>query len=184
MKHKLSGVKEVFSSPILKVLEQTCTNADDRSTQVFTLTLADWVNVVPITSTGEVVLVEQHRYGTDSVLLETPGGAVDPGEKDLTLAALRELEEETGLTSERILALPGFFPNPAIQGNRITFFVAFDVHPVENPCSSNDPFEQIKLHLKPFERVVEMVRTGEISHSLAALAVLMAEPYFKTRFQR
>ena len=34
----------------------------------------DWVNVIPVTEKGEVVLVRQFRFGTWSNTLEIPGG--------------------------------------------------------------------------------------------------------------
>ena len=170
--------KIVFQSKIFKVHEKIAqTKNKDHELKVYTLSCSHWANIVPVTSTGEIVLVEQHRFGSDSFILEVPGGAVHSNEKDTTLSAVRELEEETGLTSKRILSLPSFFPNPAIQNNRVYFFIAFDVQPLEIPSQHHDPFEEIKVHLVPVKEAMNMVRSGQISHGLSALALLMAEPY-------
>ena len=40
----------------------------------------DWVNIIPITAAGELVMVRQFRHGLDGFTVETPGGMVDPGE--------------------------------------------------------------------------------------------------------
>jgi len=181
---KITPGKEVFSCPILSINEHEVTNSGGLLLNVNTLNLAHWVNVVPVTSTGEIVLIEQLRFGTNSLVVETPGGAVEPSEKDLTMAALRELEEETGLTTQRILALPGYYPNPAIQGNLITFFIAFDVHPVAERANYADPFEELSVQLVTIDRAYEMVRTGEISHALACLALLLAEPHIRRKFSK
>jgi ADP-ribose pyrophosphatase len=53
------------------------------------------VAVVPILDDGRIVLVRQHRYPVDKILLELPAGKRDPGESTLQ-CALRELAEETG----------------------------------------------------------------------------------------
>ena len=175
--------KSVFQCPIFRVNEKIAvTKNKEHELKVYTLTCSNWVNIVPVTSTGEIILVEQHRFGTNSFILEVPGGAVNRDEKDATLAAIRELEEETGLTSKRILALAGYYPNPAIQNNRVTNFIAFDVHPVEKKPEHDDPFEEIKVHLVPIKEVMQMVRTGQISHALSALALLVAEPYLSQKF--
>jgi ADP-ribose pyrophosphatase len=179
---KLSPGKKVFSCPILAVKEHTLSAPNDKSLSVYTMDMAHWVNIVPITRSGEIVLIEQLRFGTDSMIWETPGGAVEANEKDLTMAALRELEEETGLTTQSILALPGYFPNPAIQGNRITFFLAFNVEPMTTSPHHADPFEVVTTRVVPAEQAFEMARTGQISHALAALALLLAEPYIKQKF--
>jgi ADP-ribose pyrophosphatase len=39
----------------------------------------DWVNVIPMTENGEVLLIRQFRFGIEEVTLEIPGGIVDSG---------------------------------------------------------------------------------------------------------
>ena len=59
------------------------------------------VAVIPVLGKGpdpEVVLVRQHRYPVDRVLLEWPAGKRDAGE-GLLAGAARELAEETGYTA-------------------------------------------------------------------------------------
>lgn len=53
------------------------------------------VGVLALTPDGQVVCVRQFRPGPDRVVLNIPGGFVDPGETPLEAAA-RELTEETG----------------------------------------------------------------------------------------
>ena len=36
-----------------------------------------WVNVVPVTTEGNVVLIRQFRHGIRDVVLEIPGGMID-----------------------------------------------------------------------------------------------------------
>jgi ADP-ribose pyrophosphatase len=182
---QLDAPEEVYACSVFRVRRRLAhSDSGEHVSPMYTLKCANWVNVVPITARGELVLVEQHRFGSDTVTLETPGGAVDPGEKDTTLAALRELQEETGLTSGRLLALSGFLPNPALQDNRIQYFIAFDCQPLDRPSAHVDPFERIRLHYVDFREALEMVRTGRIQHALAALAILLAEPYVSTRFTK
>lgn len=181
-KHSLSDRREVFSCKIFGAYQSRLTHAiTSQEINVYTLAFSDWVNIIPVTADGHIILIKQHRFGTDTVTLETPGGAVDSNEKDLTQTALRELEEETGLTTKRILALPGVAPNPAIQGNRITYFLAFDVHPAFERKHLPDAFEHIELVSMPFEEALQLVRTGQINHALAALGILLAEPYLRQR---
>lgn len=53
------------------------------------------VGVLALTPSGQVVCVRQFRPGPDKVVLNIPGGVVDPGETPVQAAA-RELVEETG----------------------------------------------------------------------------------------
>lgn len=53
------------------------------------------VSIVALTADHQVLLVRQFRPGPGALLLELPGGVVEPGE-DIAEAAARELLEETG----------------------------------------------------------------------------------------
>ena len=181
----LSDEKIVFQCSIFNVKEKKAQTQDkSHSLNVYTLDCANWVNVVPVTASGQIVLIEQHRFGTERFSLEVPGGAVNFGENDATIAAVRELEEETGLTSQRILALSGYSPNAAIQSNKVTYFIAFDVQPLQIPSAHHDPFENIKLHIIDFKEALELARTGRITNVLSAFALLLAEPYLNAKFRQ
>ncbi|MGH8892517.1 MAG: NUDIX hydrolase, partial [Actinomycetes bacterium] len=59
------------------------------------------VAVLALTGDGRVVLTRQFRPGPAAVVLDLPGGIVDPGE-ELLDAAVRELREETGYECESV----------------------------------------------------------------------------------
>jgi ADP-ribose pyrophosphatase len=64
------------------------------------------VGMVPVTDSGEIVLVEQYRVPCAAAVIELPAGLVgDLGgrhEESFESAALRELEEETGFRAARL----------------------------------------------------------------------------------
>ncbi|MGH3646056.1 MAG: NUDIX hydrolase [Micromonosporaceae bacterium] len=64
------------------------------------------VNVVVLSDAGEILLIRR----TDNGNWALPGGAMDPGES-MTDAAVREVEEETGITCE-VTGLVGVYTNP------------------------------------------------------------------------
>src|SRR6266536_1138664 len=82
----------------------------------------DWCNIVPLMTSGEIVMVKQFRVGSGETSLELPGGVVDHGE-DPAAAVARELEEETGYRAERVLPLGVYSPNSAHFTNRVHAFV-------------------------------------------------------------
>jgi len=123
----------------------------------------DWVNVVPVTADGQVVLIRQYRHGIRAVTLEIPGGVVEPGEPP-EAAAVRELREETGFAPERVRFLGRVHPNPAIQGNHCHLFLAEECRQVAEP--QPDPLEQIEVLLRPLNEIPELIRREEISHGL------------------
>lgn len=129
----------------------------------------DWVNVIPVTAAGEVVLVRQFRFGTWSNTLEIPGGMLDPGEDALT-AAGRELEEETGFRPARVTPLGISHPNPAIFANRLHSFLAEDC--VKVHAGKQDGSEDIQVVIVPRADLPRLVREGAITHSLVLAALL------------
>ena len=126
----------------------------------------DWINVVPLTGEGEVVLIEQYRHGSEEVSLEIPGGMVDPGEQPHETAA-RELLEETGYEAREVALLGKTRPNPAIQDNWIHTFVARGC--VRRGEPSNAGTEWTRVRLVPLAQVPTLIAEGQIAHSLVVV---------------
>lgn len=129
----------------------------------FVLRSKPWVNVIPVTKEGKVVLVRQFRHGVCQMSLELPGGIVDEeGPNGPRISAERELREETGYTAphfELFLKLSG---NPASFTNWSYSFLAKEstlTHPTEF-----DEGEEIEVVLASLEEVAEFINSGEIHH--------------------
>lgn len=128
----------------------------------------DWVNTLAVTEDDQVVLVRQFRFGTWSNTLEIPGGMID-GREDPLIAAARELEEETGFRPARIRSLGWSHPNPALFTNRLHSFIAEGCAKVH--AGHLDAAEDIQVVLEPRSRVPELVRSGQVTHSLVLAAL-------------
>jgi len=128
---------------------------------------ADWVNVVPLTADGQVILVRQYRHGTRRLSLEIPGGMIDADESPAAAAA-RELKEETGFVSQRIRLLGRANPNPAVQTNFCYFFLAEGCRQVSPP--QPDPLERIEVVLRPLQDIPALMQREEICHALVISA--------------
>jgi ADP-ribose pyrophosphatase len=128
---------------------------------------ASWVNVVPVTNEGNVVLIRQFRHGARQVVLEIPGGMID-GDEAPEDAAARELREETGYVAQNIRLLARVLPNPAVQNNFLYLFAAEGCHSTGQ--TQPDAFELIEVFERPLEDIPAMIASGEIAHSLVIAA--------------
>ena len=141
---------------------------DEAEHDFHVLESTDWVNIIPITSTQEVVLVRQFRHGIREHTLEIPGGMVDADDPSPLVAARREMIEESGYDSDRVVALGAIHPNPAIQNNFCHSFVAYDVE--RRHDTHFDTTEETEVVLVPLARIPELIRAGEITHALVVVA--------------
>lgn len=135
------------------------------------------VCVVPVTDNGEVIMVRQFRYAFNQVLLEIPAGKLEPGEDPLR-AALRELEEESGVVASNVEYMGELYTTVAIFDERIHMYLATgltykDAHP--------DQGEFLEVEKIPLCRLVDMVMNGEIKDSKTQIAILKAHKIISER---
>ena len=141
----------------------------------FVLESPDWVNVIPLTLEGNVILIRQYRHGTEDVTLEVPGGMVDAADADPSVSAARELREETGYEVEAIIHLGSVAPNPAFLNNQCHSYLALGVRPVHEVAL--DGAEDIAFEEIPLAAIPDLIRSGAITHSLTITAFYYLDLY-------
>jgi ADP-ribose pyrophosphatase len=96
---------------------------------------------------GKVVLVDQPRVAPDCRCVELPAGLVGDQDPDATIegTAVKELEEETGFTAERIERLGEFYSSPGMLSEGFTLVRAHGLRRI-GP-GGGDENEDIKVHL-------------------------------------
>jgi len=120
---------------------------------------AHYVAVLALTDDQKVVLACQYRPGPEAVLMEMPGGAVEPGESP-ERAAARELLEETGCVGD--LQPLGYSFVCAYSNAKQYNFIATHCRRVQPPAlDANEFIEPIELPLDAFR---DHLRSGQITN--------------------
>lgn len=96
---------------------------------------------------GKVILIDQPRVGPDCRCVELPAGLVGDQEPDATpeTTAIKELEEETGFTAERIERLGDFYASPGMVAESFTLVRAHGLRRIGD--GGGDDNEDINVHL-------------------------------------
>ena len=117
-----------------------------------------------------VLLVEQFRIGpffrgdTNYWMLEPVAGLIDSGETPQE-AAIRECAEEAGVTPKIIEEMFSAYPSPGgVTDFHHCFLGIFDL-PEEKKYLGGleDEAEDLRLHVVPFEKAMNLIESGEIS---------------------
>jgi ADP-ribose pyrophosphatase len=118
---------------------------------------------------GTFVLNKEYRHPTRDFLLGCPGGTLEPGETPLE-GAIRELNEESGYTSDELHLLGCSYPLPSLCNQKIYFVLAKNAYPLkERP--KKDPFEFITTELKTEKELRELIQKGVLLDSLLLTAL-------------
>jgi 8-oxo-dGTP pyrophosphatase MutT (NUDIX family) len=127
--------------------------------------------VVAVDAAGRVCLVRQYRHGIMDFLWEIPAGKLDVGEPP-QVCAVRELEEETGVSAQRWTSLGLYLPAPGIFSEVIHLFLARDL---EVGAPAPDADEELEIQWLPMADAAAMVVRGDWNDGKTALALWRAQ---------
>ena len=164
------ATRTVAKTPIFQLdAHRRVSEHSGREGEFVTLSCGDWVNVLAVTPSGDVVLIEQFRHGTGKATLEIPGGMVDAEDADPAVAAARELREETGYVAPALVHLGTVEPNPAIMGNLCHTYLAEGA--LRTAATELDLHEEIDVLCVPAAELPALVRAGRIRHAMVISAL-------------
>ena len=163
-----------YSCPGFDVIREDVRLPDGTVTDFDYLSEPPAVVILPFTTEGEVVVIEEWRHAVDRVSRGIPAGTVE-GEEPLEEAARRELAEETGYEAERVEHVTSVEPANGVADTVHHYFLARNCEPSEE--QNLDVDESIRVDTTSLERLREEIDNGEIVDGRAITGVLYYDAF-------
>ena len=125
-------------------------------------------SVLAVDDDNNIYMVEQYRYAYKQLLLEIPAGKLEKGE-DAKVCAIRELKEEIGAECKEIKQMALVYPTPGYTNEPLYIFVATGLTFGDTKW---DDDEYLNIKKIPFNKALEMVKSGEIKDGKSVVAIL------------
>ncbi|MBU5466325.1 NUDIX hydrolase [Virgibacillus sp. MSJ-26] len=133
------------------------------------------VAVIPITKDNKIVFVKQYRKPLEKAIIEIPAGKLEKGEKPET-TAVRELEEETGYTTDQLSFVTSFYTSPGFADELMYIYLTADLHKLDHPVAGDeDEFvEVIELTLEEAKQYIkdEQIHDAKTNYAILHLEML------------
>ncbi|GAB2573953.1 NUDIX hydrolase [Gracilibacillus alcaliphilus] len=114
------------------------------------------VAIIPVTGDDKIVFVKQYRKPLEKTLVEIPAGKLEEGEAP-EMTAIRELEEETGYTTNQLKLIQSFYTSPGFADELVHLYFTNDLQRLDTPkLLDEDEFVEImELTLEEAEKLME-----------------------------
>ena len=122
---------------------------------------------------GKVILIEQYRVPVGGRCLELPAGLVGDEDEHATVeeTAVKELEEETGFTCERVERLGEFHSSPGMVAESFTLVRAHGVRKIGD--GGGNEHEDITVHLVSREDIPAFIQSRRDAGSAVDVKLLL-----------
>lgn len=158
-----------YRCPGFSIVHETVRLPDGTRTDFDYLQEEPSVVVIPFTPAGELVLIEEWRQAVKGFTRGFPAGGME-AEEDVTAAARRELEEETGYVAEQLRVLDSFEPANGFADALFHYVVATGCRPAGE--QRLDPDETITVRTGRLEELLDRLHSGELRDGRTALGLL------------
>lgn len=168
--HRRRFVSQIFINPK--------TNTPEEYT--FLEGYKDSVIIFPVTAEKKVLILRQFRHAADDVLIELPGGNIQPNESPEN-AAKRELLEETGFEADKIIIFNSkqWFDPSALRSIYIPC-IATGCRRISKP--KQDSTECLEIKMVSIDRWLKMIDDGLVTDSKSLATTLLSLRYLNVVF--
>ncbi|MFN0280212.1 MAG: NUDIX hydrolase [Pyrinomonadaceae bacterium] len=126
--------------------------------------------IVPVFGDDTVALVRQYRHAAGKYMLEIPAGSLENDEDPLT-GAIRELEEEIGVTAENVELISEFYVSPGFLTEKMYVFLATGL---TETAQNLEIDELIEIERLTFPEALAQIRNGQIEDAKTIIGLTIA----------
>lgn len=128
------------------------------------------VAIIAMTDEGKIVFVEQYRKPLERSLIEIPAGKLELNEAP-EITAVRELEEETGYTTEQMQYVTSFYTSPGFADELMHVYFTDELIKLEEAVPLDED-EFVEVHYLSLEEAEKYVLEQKIYDAKTAYAIL------------
>ena len=176
-KPEVISTEEIYKGKVFDLYEAEIRDGDVRYKREIVFHKGSCV-IVPVFADKTVALVRQYRHAAGEYLLEIPAGTLNKDE-DPKIGAMRELEEEIGVTSDNIEKLTEFFVSPGFLTEKMHVYLATDLIETEQKLEED---EILMIKRIGFPEAFEKIRNGEIQDAKTMVGLILAGQKFGFSF--
>ncbi len=125
--------------------------------------------VVAVREDGKLLMVCQYRNALERDTIELPAGGLEGRDEPTSVAAIRELEEETGYVCQQVELLTSIYTTVAFCNEKIDIYLARELRPGQQHL---DEDEFINVEAYSVEELKQMIFDGKIQDAKTICGVL------------
>ena len=149
--------EEIYNGKVIHVVKDTV-GLDNGNTSIREVVLHNGGACIALKHEGTFFMVRQYRYSLSKDMWEFPAGKIEKGEDPLE-TVMRETIEETGYSAKNVKAFGYIIPTCGYCSEKIHLYYGETDSYVGQHF---DPDENIQLERFTFDKLEEMVKSGEI----------------------
>ncbi|HLS65524.1 MAG TPA: NUDIX hydrolase [Pseudogracilibacillus sp.] len=128
------------------------------------------VAIIPVTNENEIIFVEQYRKPLERSIVEIPAGKVERNEAP-EVTAKRELEEETGYTTNELKYITSFYTSPGFADEIIHLYYTNTLSKLEKRVKGDED-EFVEIVTLTLEEAEQYIREKKIYDAKTMYALL------------
>src|SRR5690625_4100127 len=118
------------------------------------------VAIIPVTDDGKIIFVEQYRKPLERAIIEIPAGKKEQDEAP-EITAVRELEEETGYTTDVLEHITSFYTSPGFADEIIHLYYTEQLTKLDEMVQGDED-EFVEKHVLTLDEAERYVKEQKI----------------------